>query len=161
MESETPFITNAEAARVLFQVASLLELMQCNSFRVRAYRRAALGVLFLPKPLANYVSSREDPPLPGVGERIKEHLSHLVNTGHMGTYDALLEEIGEPMVSLLGLQGVGPKTAIRLISELQVSSMKDLAAAARDGRIQALRGFGPKREAQIGAAAEEFLSTAA
>jgi hypothetical protein len=47
---DTPFITNQEIARVLFQIGALLETMEGNPFRVRAYRRAALGVLFLPRP---------------------------------------------------------------------------------------------------------------
>ena len=161
MESETPYITNQETARVLFQVASLLEMMEANPFRVRTYRRAALGVLFLPRPLVEYVEKGESIPLPGLGDRLRGRLAELVNTGHLGAYDALREEVGEPMMSLLQVYGVGPKTAIRLISELHVSSLGELVEAAQAGKIQSLRGFGPKREAQIAAAAESLLGAAA
>jgi DNA polymerase (family 10) len=65
------------------------------------------------------------------------------------------------MVSLLRIPGIGPKTAVRLVSELGVSSPDELAQAARDGRIQALYGFGPKREARLGAQAEGVLRAAA
>lgn len=160
METPQPellFVTNEEVARILFQIASLLDMMQENTYRVRAYRRAALGILLLPKPLAEYVSENEDPPLPGVGERIRARLHELVNTGHMGLYEGLLEDVGEPVMSLLALRGVGPKTAIRLARELNIRSYADLAEAARAGRIQALRGFGPKREAQLGSQAEARL----
>ncbi|HEX6509016.1 MAG TPA: helix-hairpin-helix domain-containing protein [Chloroflexota bacterium] len=160
-ESSTPFITNSEIARVLFQNAALLEMFEANQFRVSAYRRAALGVLFLPKPFVEYVMADEEAPLPGVGERMRGKLVELANTGHIDSHDALVEEIGEPMLSLLQLQGIGPKTATRLIAELQIRSLRDLADAARDGRIQALRGFGPKREEQLGRRAENALQTAA
>jgi DNA polymerase (family 10) len=161
MDSTTPFITNQEIARVLFQIASMLEMMEANPFRVRAYRRAALSVLFLPKALVEYFGRHEEPPLSGVGERIRGRLAELVNTGHLGTYEALLEEVGEPMMSLLSVQGVGPKTALRLVSELGINSLQDLADAAGAGKIRALHGFGPKKEEALRTRAEAILDAAA
>jgi len=161
MSTDIPFITNQEIARVLFQVASMLELMEGNPYRVRAYRRAALGVLFLPRQLSDYFGSDEPAPLPGIGERMRKRLGELINTGHMGVHDALLEEIGEPMLSLLAVEGIGPKRAIRLISGLEIESLDGLAIAARDGRIRELPGFGPRSEARILRAVETVLDQAA
>ena len=112
------------------------------------------------KPLAEYMLDGEGPPLPGVGERIMSRLHELVNTGRMGAYETFLDEVGEPLASLLGVQGIGPKTAIRLVRELQVSSIAELVDAARNGRIRELRGFGPRREARIGEQAELLLNAA-
>jgi len=159
--SDTPYANNEEIARVLFQIASLLEMMQASPYRIRAYRRAALGVMLLPKQLVDYLGHQEEPPLPGVGERIRGRLAELVNTGHLGVHETLLEEIGEPLLSLLSIRGVGPKTAVRLVRELEVRSLADLAEAARAGRIQQLRGFGPKKESQLGQQVEAILSGAA
>lgn len=158
--SDTPFITNQEIARVLFQMAALLETIEGNPYRQRAYRRAALGVLFLPKPLAEYYGADEEAPLIGIGERMRMHLSDLVNTGRLDTHDALLDELGEPLLSLLSVQGIGPRTAIRLVSELQVGSLAELADAADAHRIRALRGFGSRREAQIARAVQSALQAA-
>jgi DNA polymerase (family 10) len=150
--------TNAEIARTLFQIGSLLELIECNPFRVRAYRRAALAVLFLPRQAIDYVSGGEPVPLPGVGDGLQAKIYDLLNTGHMGVHDTLLEEIGEPLASLLTVEGIGPKTAIRLVSELQVQSLHDVARAAEEHRIQALRGFGPKREQRIAQAIQSAIA---
>jgi DNA polymerase (family 10) len=156
--TDTPFITNQEIARVLFQTGALLELLECNPFRVRAYRRAALNILYLGKPFAEYVTTESAPELPGIGEGMRRKLLDLVNTGHMETHDVLVEEIGEPLASLLHVEGVGPRTALRLVSELQISNLQELDEAAAAGRIQTLRGFGPKREARIGEAVRAHLS---
>jgi DNA polymerase (family X) len=156
----TPYIANSEIARTLFQIASLLEMMECNPFRVRAYRRAALGTLFLSRQAAEYLFEGGELPLPGVGERLRGKITDLINTGHMGVHETLMEEVGEPMATLLRVEGIGPKTAVRLVSELRVQTLADVANAARDHRIQALRGFGPKREERIGAAVEEVLGAA-
>jgi len=157
---DTPFITNQEIPRVLFQMGALLETMEGNPFRVRAYRWAALGVLFLSRPLVDCVACHEELPVSGLGDRLRHRLYDLVNTGHIDTHAALIDEIGEPMASLLTIEGVGPKTAIRLISELGVGSLEDLRDAAHTGRIQELRGFGPKRQEELGRRAMERLAAA-
>ena len=155
---DTPYATNDEVARILFHVASILEMVDDNVYRVFAYRRAAFRVLMLPRQLAEYYLHGEEPPLHGVGDRIRGRLRELINTGRMGAYESLKDELGEPVVSLLALNGVGPKTALRLVKELQVESLEDLADAARHGRIRQLRGFGEKREARLGEQAEAFLA---
>jgi DNA polymerase (family 10) len=158
---DTPYVSNEEVARLLFQIAALLEISQDNPYRVRAYRRAAFRVIALVRPLVSYLGSGEEPPLPGVGERIRGRLQELANTGHMGVYETLLQEIGEPKASLLRLHGVGPKTAIRLVEELHITSLADLVLAARGGRIRMLRGFGPRREENLRRQAEAILEGAA
>ena len=80
---------------------------------------------------------------------MRSHLLRLVNTGTMGIYDSLLEEVGEPMASLITIKGVGPRTAIRLVRELQIESLEDVVRAAEDNKIQTLYGFGSKRQESL------------
>lgn len=160
-ELDDLFPTNGEIARVLFQIASILDMIEGNEYRVRAYRRAALGVLLMRRSLAECIADGEELPLPGVGERIRKRLYDLVNTGHMGVHEALLDELGAPLTALLAVEGIGPKTAVTLVRELQIESLSELVDAARAGRIRELRGFGPKREENIARHAEELLTSAA
>ncbi len=160
-ELDDLFPTNQEIARILFQIASILDLIEGNEYRVRVYRRAALGVLLMRRSLAECIADGDELPLPGVGERIRKRLYDLINTGHMGVHEALLDELGAPLTVLLSVEGIGPKTAVTLIRELQIESLAELVAAARSGRIRELRGFGPKREENIARHAEELLASAA
>jgi DNA polymerase/3'-5' exonuclease PolX len=56
--------------------------------------------------------------------------------------------------------GIGPKTADRLVGECKVRGLRSLARAARQGRLQRLRGIGPNRERAWGEAAELLLMPA-
>ena len=107
-------------------------------------------MLYLPQPLYTYFVGDQPAPLRGVGERMRSHLFHLVNTGSMGIYDSLMEEIGEPMASLLTMKGVGPRTAVRLVRELQIESLEDVVRAADDKKIETLYGFGSKSQESLG-----------
>jgi DNA polymerase (family 10) len=152
---------NLQAARNIFSVASLLESLGGNRYRVWAYRRAAVGLLRLPDAAVAYTNERGELVLPWLGERLRRKLGELVTHGRMQFEDELLAECPPEVRTLLSVPGVGPKTARRLITELGVRSLDDLARAARAGELQKLRGFGPRREQQLGAAAELLLDQAA
>jgi DNA polymerase (family 10) len=151
---------NGTAARSLFAVASLLESLGANPYRVRAYRRAAVGMLVLPAEAERYLNAEGELVLPWLGERLRRKLGELVRQGKMQFHDDLLAELPRPFRELLSVPGIGPKTATRLLAELQLGGLEDLARAAREGRLQTLRGIGPLRERQWGEAAEALLRAA-
>ena len=152
---------NQQAARTIFGVASLLESLGANPYRVRAYRRAAVGVLRLPVEAKRFLDVEGELVLPWLGARLRRKLGELVRRGTMQFYEDLLDELPKPVRELLSVPGVGPVTAARLIQDLGVEGIADLAAAAREGRLQLLRGIGAVREQQLGAAAERLLAECA
>ena len=146
-------IDNREAARLLFAVASLLESQGANRYRVAAYRRAAIGMLSLSAPARQYLDQDGDLALPWLGPRLRRKLGELVRRGRMQFHADLLEELPRPCRELIGVPGIGPKTAARLMHELGIFGVDDLARAAEQGRLRQLRGIGPAREAQFRRAA--------
>ena len=152
---------NREAARVLFAVAALLEALRANPYRIAAYRRAALGLLRLSVPATEYVTTADELDLPGLGPRLRRKLGELVTQGRLRFQDDLLAEFPQPWRDLLLVPGIGPKTADRLINELGIRGVRDLAEAARQGRLRALNGIGPIREQQLGLAAASLLDQVA
>ena len=152
---------NLQAARTIFAVASLLESQGANPYRVRAYRRAAISLLYLPEEAARFTNEAGELALPWLGERLRRKLGELVTRGQMQFYRELLAELPAPLRELLAVPGVGPKTAPRLIGELGIGSVGELADAAQQGRLRTLRGIGAVREQQLGAAAAALLAQAA
>ncbi|HUM11694.1 MAG TPA: DNA polymerase/3'-5' exonuclease PolX, partial [Myxococcaceae bacterium] len=102
---------NADVARVLAEVADLLELTGGNAFKVRAYRQAAQIVDLLPSPVSELWREGKLTELPSVGERIAGHIEELLSTGRFAEHDRLLRKVPPGVLEFLKIEGVGPKTA--------------------------------------------------
>jgi DNA polymerase (family 10) len=146
-------VSNQDAARTLFGVASLLESQGANPYRVRAYRRAALSLMRLAIPAEQLTDRDGQLNLPWLGPRLRRKLGELVTMGRMQFHVELIAELPPALRELLSVPGVGPKTAERLIRELDIRSVAQLAEAASRGRLRALRGIGEIKERRLGEAA--------
>jgi DNA polymerase (family 10) len=96
------------------------------------------------------VDSQEDlSRLHGVGKTIAAKIVEVVETGHLRALEGLERREGPELVDLLRIPGLGPKR-VRLIHELLgVSSLAELADAARNDRIAKLPGLGAKTQSAI------------
>lgn len=145
---------NTAIARVLGQIADLQEVKGENPFKVRAYRNAADIV----GHAAEQVRDLDEAALrgwAGIGKDLATRIHEIATTGDCQVRKDLLKEYPESLLDVLGLQGVGPKTAGRLFQEIGVKSLDDLEAAAKTGRIRGLKGMGAKKESLILRALEE------
>ena len=145
---------NAAIARLLAEIADLLEIRGDNPFKIRAYRNAADTLTSEPTSVA----SLDEPALrelPGIGKDLAQRIREIAATGDTPYRQELLADFPATILDLLRLQGVGPKTVKRLHEELGVTSLDTLEQAARDGRIGAMKGMGAKKEALILRAIDE------
>ncbi len=145
---------NTSVARVLGQIADLLELKGENPFKIRAYRNAADVVAHA----AEQVRDLDEAGLRtwgGIGKDLAARIHEIATTGDCQVRRDLLKEFPVTLLDVLALQGVGPKTAGRLFQEVGVTSLEDLEAAARAGRIRGLKGMGARKEALILKALDE------
>lgn len=139
---------NKQVSQVLGQIADLLEIRGDNAFKVRAYRSAAETIATWPQT----VSTLDDQGLrviPGIGKDLAARIKELATTGTSAYHQELLAQFPPTILDLLKLQGVGPKTVAMLYSTLNIRTVDELAAAARDGRLRTLKGMGAKKEALI------------
>jgi DNA polymerase (family 10) len=147
-------LDNLAIARVLEEIADLLEIKNDNPFKIRAYRNGADIVANHPHDLAA-LTPEQMREIPGIGKDLAARIREIADTGDTPFHQELIAEFPPTILDLLHLQGVGPKTVARLYRELDVRTLDDLERAAQDGRIRAMRGMGPKKESLILKALDE------
>ncbi|HEX77790.1 MAG TPA: DNA polymerase/3'-5' exonuclease PolX [Dehalococcoidia bacterium] len=136
---------NTAIAKVFQDIGDLLELKGENQFKIRAYQRAARVIEHLPTEIEFIIKEGGNlQDIPGVGEAIAKKIQELVTTGKLEYYEKLRAEFPEGISTLLDIPGVGPKTAMRLSSELGVRTVDDLEKAIREGQVAALFRLGDK-----------------
>jgi DNA polymerase (family 10) len=148
-------LNNLAIARILREIADLLEIKGENPFKIRAYHNAGDIVANHPHQMAALDASglRE---IPGIGKDLAARIREIADTGGSPYHAELLAEFPPTILDLLRLQGVGPKTVATLYRELGVRSVADLRLAATSGRVRALRGMGPRKESLILRALEDY-----
>jgi DNA polymerase (family 10) len=147
-------LDNPLVARILREIADLLEIKGDNPFKIRAYRNGADIAANHPHRLASLDEAglRE---IPGIGKDLAARIREIGQTGEAALHRELLAEFAPTILDLLHLQGVGPKTVATLYRELDIRTLDDLERAIAEGRISALRGMGSKKEALLLKALEE------
>lgn len=145
---------NFAIARILREIADLLEIKNDNPFKIRAYRNGADIAANHPHELAllDAAALRE---IPGIGKDLATRIREIAETGDAAFHRELVAEFPATVLDLLHLQGVGPKTVATLYRELNIHTLDDLERAATDGRIRELRGMGARKESLILKALEE------
>ena len=142
---------NADVAKLLDEVADLLEIKGENPFRVRAYRTAARTLESLGES-AESICAR-DPArlteLPGIGKDLAGKISDIVRTGRCAVLDELAASLPRTLVDMMRIPGVGPKRAKLFYEQLGIHTIDELEAAAKRGELQSVRGVGDVLVAHI------------
>src|SRR5258708_2254176 len=148
---------NKQIARILRETASLLQIDGAIIGRYRSYEKAAELIDSLPESVEQLVATPEKlTELPGIGDRMAEHLKEIVKTGDYSLRKKLLKKYPESILDLLNLQSLGPKKVAFLWSKFKAGSVADVEKLAKEGKLRDLPGFGEKSEQNILKAVEVF-----
>jgi DNA polymerase (family 10) len=141
---------NADLARVLEEIADLLELRQENTYRVIAYRNAVRELSSTGYDIPAMLAAGEElPKMPGIGAELSSKIREVFATGTSKTLEKLRKDYPAGILQLLRLPGVGPKRVRLFYEKLGVGSLEDLERAVRSGRLRKLGGFGAKSEQKL------------
>jgi DNA polymerase (family X) len=140
---------NAELADQLDLLADLSEILGEESFKIIAYRRAATRIRETPAPVAELALEGKAKELPGVGRTIEGKVVEVIEDGEIQALKRRRERVPEGVVDFLRLPGVGPKTAARIWTELGITTLDALRAAAEEQRLRELSGLGATSEEKI------------
>jgi DNA polymerase (family 10) len=152
---------NAELAAQFDLLADLLELDGADAFRLAAYRRAATRIRESAVPVAQLALDHKATRLSGIGTTIQNKIVELVETGDLQALAKLRERLPAGLVEVMHVPGLGPKTARKLWSDLGVTSLDELRAAAEQERLRSLPGLGAKTEEKVLKALSNPASSAA
>jgi putative hydrolase len=138
---------NLDVAAKLEEAAALLSAQGANPFRVRAYRQAASTLRRLQEPASSILTAEGIEgleKLPGIGEGLARAIRDIVRLGYFPMLERLRGD-ADPIRLLASVPGIGPRLAARLHDDLGLETLEDLEAAAHDGRLEDIAGFGQKR----------------
>jgi DNA polymerase (family 10) len=141
---------NAEVAALLEEFADRLEAMDVE-YKPRAYRRAAENIRASATDIETLAAEGQDAveEIEGVGDAISSKVLEYFETGEVEELEELRAELPVDIDALTAVEGVGPKTVGDLYEALDVRDLDDLEVAAREGKIQEVKGYGAKTEGNI------------
>jgi len=142
-------MNNKQVAKVFQDIADLLELKEENPFKIRAYQKVVRSIEHLPVEVEQLVREDRLKEVPGVGEAITKKITELITTGKLGYYEQLKADFPDGISTLLDIPGVGPKIAMLLSTELEISSVDELEAAIVGGQVARLYRMGDKTAENI------------
>jgi DNA polymerase (family 10) len=140
---------NGELADQLDLLADLSEILDEESFKVLAYRRAAGRIRESAVPIAELALAGRAKELPGIGKTIEAKVVEVVEDGEMHALTKRRGLVPEGVVEFLRLPGVGPKTAARIWTQLGITTLDGLKEAAAAERLRDLSGLGARSEEKI------------
>jgi DNA polymerase (family 10) len=136
-------------ARLLDEISRYIELGDPNPFKARAFEKAARAVEDLEGELDERVREGTLLEVEGIGKATGQVIEEIVRTGSSPYLDELRAQYPPGILELLRVPKLGLKKIGALHAALGVGSLDELEAAARDGRLAKLKGFGAKSAGKI------------
>ena len=151
---------NRQIADCLREAAQLLADQGANPYRVAAYRASADTL----ESIDDGIRTRFDAggvdalgTLPEIGTGVAQAIAELLVTGRWRLLDRLRGD-AERASAFEAVPGIGHALALRIHDELHIDTLEELERAARNGRLEAIAGVGPRRAAGIRAALDDVLT---
>jgi DNA polymerase (family 10) len=136
-------LSNSEVAQALTRIRTLMELAGETFYKFTAYERAASAVENAP-PLADLAAAGQLTSLPGVGKSLAATIEELLRTGTCEQLDLLQQRYPATIFEVLGVSGIGIKTAAMLYETYGIGSLADLEKALDGGVLDAAPRMGRK-----------------
>lgn len=139
---------NSETANILNKIADILEI-QGETFKPRAYRRAAQNIQNLGEAIEKVHERGELKKIPGIGEAIAKKVGEFLETGGVEYLDKLKSEVPEGLIRMLDIPGLGPKKVALIHDETHIITIDELRIACENHELEGIKGLGSKTEENI------------
>jgi len=147
---------NKELAELLRLTAVMVEIMDDNVFRVRAFEKAANTIESLEEDICILAERGELEGLAGIGKTISRYIAEWCAEGTFSEYEKLKRDFPPGLLELLRIPGLGPKKIKALYTQLGIASIGELEYACLENRLVSIKGFGLKSQQKILSAIEDL-----
>ena len=150
---------NRDAAKLLREIADLLQQQNASPYRVNAYLHAANTLDELNESISHIVERKGFDgllALPNIGEGIGRSIYEYVATERMTRLESLRGG-SDPEALFRTVPGIGPRLAERIHHELHIDTLEALEQAMHNGKLAALPGMGSRKLAALQASLEKIL----
>lgn len=137
-------MTNDAYIDFLETTARRMQLLGENTFRVRAYSRAARALEGISDSISDCIDNGTITDIEGIGKGIASELAIFKKRGTTDDFEALKNALPAHIDDLFQVQGLGPKRIQTLWKSLGIGSLPELKEAADSGQIATLPGMGKK-----------------
>jgi DNA polymerase (family 10) len=152
---------NRNVAKILRETAQLLEIDGALYNRYRSYERVAELLENLSERIEDIARDLDKlTELPGIGDRMAEHIQEILRTGDYSVRQKLLKKFPATLLQVVQLQSLGPKKAALIWSAYKAGTVAEVQKLAEEGKLRLLPGFGEKSEQNIVKAAAVFNKAA-
>jgi DNA polymerase (family X) len=139
----------SSVASLLREFAQRTALHAGNPFRAKAYARAADNLLALSLPLDRVIAEDRLREIPGIGIAIEDIVKRLHTTGTHPALEKMRMEIPAGVLEMLTIPGMQADKVLKLHHELGLSSLAELEEAAREDRLQKIKGLGASFQTKV------------
>src|SRR5678815_1139644 len=142
-QNEKPQLDRFGVAAALQEIAQLMDLKGGQfRFKAKAYNAGARAIQGV-ADLDRLVKEDRLTTLPRIGDALASQIKQLYLTGQSSVLNGLRQEFPKGVIELSSVQGLSVEK-IKQLDEAGISSIAQLKSAAETGRLETLKGFGPK-----------------
>ncbi len=142
-------MNNRQLADTFTLIANLLEIKGEIIYKTLAYRKASESLMGLGREASEYWKEGKLEDIPGVGKAIAEKIDELLTTGKLEFLVKLKKEVPPDLATWLPVQSLGPKKIAMIWKTFGITTLAELEAAAKEGKLRDLPGMGSKSETAI------------
>ncbi|MFI5381326.1 MAG: DNA polymerase/3'-5' exonuclease PolX [Tepidisphaerales bacterium] len=137
--------TNIELSDLFAAMATLMELKGENSFKVIAFSKVSRILRETGLDLRKCMEEGTLGQIEGIGKSSVAIIEDYLRTGKSAAHDEIAADVPAGLPPLLQIEGMGPKTLHMLWKERGITSLEQLEAALGGGKLDGLKGIGPKK----------------
>lgn len=148
-KQQKPKLDKFAIAAALQEIAALMELKGGSyRFKAKAYNAGARSLQSVTN-LDQLVAQDRLTSLPKIGDALASQIKQLYLNGESSVLNELKQEFPVGTAELSNVPGLSLSKVKQLQDELGIRSVDDLKAAAQEGRLRDLKGFGAKTEKRL------------